>query len=142
MTPLRSLVERFLVFRLSWRSSHEGLSREEHDQRMGDAIAAREPDYVVLVKYMRVLTPEFVARFPNKIINIHHSFLPAFTSAPVPIIRPMRRGVKIIGATAHYVNDNLDEGRIIMRDVGFHVDHCLIPQKILMRAGRDVEKTS
>ena len=68
--------------------SHEGLSREEHDQRMGDAIAAHEPDYVVLAKYMRVLTPEFVARFPNKIINIHHSFYRRL-SAPVPIIRPM-----------------------------------------------------
>ncbi|STW50209.1 formyltetrahydrofolate deformylase [Klebsiella pneumoniae] len=77
---LRSLVERFgIPFELV---SHEGLSREEHDQRMGDAIAAHEPDYVVLAKYMRVLTPEFVARFPNKIINIHHSFLPAFIGAP------------------------------------------------------------
>ncbi len=76
-----------MVFRFEL-VSHEGLSREEHDQRMGDAIAAHEPDYVVLAKYMRVLTPEFVARFPNKIINIHHSFCRRL-SAPVPIIRPM-----------------------------------------------------
>ncbi len=68
---LRSLVERFgIPFELV---SHEGLSREEHDQRMGDAIAAHEPDYVVLAKYARP-DAKFVARFPNKIINIHHSF--------------------------------------------------------------------
>ena len=98
---LRTLVERFdIPFELV---SHEGLSREEHDQRMGDAIAAHDPDYVVLAKYMRVLTPEFVARFPNKIINIHHSFLPAFIGAR-PYHQAYERGVKIIGATAHYVD--------------------------------------
>lgn len=76
---LRSLVERFEIpFELV---SHEGLTREEHDQKMADAIDAHQPDYVVLAKYMRVLTPEFVARFPNQIINIHHSFLPAFIGA-------------------------------------------------------------
>lgn len=134
---LRSLVERFgIPFELV---SHEGLSREEHDQRMGDTIAAHEPDYVVLAKYMRVLTPEFVARFPNKIINIHHSFLPAFIGAR-PYHQAYERGVKIIGATAHYVNDNLDEGPIIMQDV-IHVDHTYTAED-MMRAGRDVEKTS
>ncbi|WP_228130432.1 formyltetrahydrofolate deformylase [Klebsiella aerogenes] len=132
---LRTLVERFdIPFELV---SHEGLSREEHDQRMGDAIAAHDPDYVVLAKYMRVLTPEFVARFPNKIINIHHSFLPAFIGAR-PYHQAYERGVKIIGATAHYVNDNLDEGPIIMQDV-IHVDHTYTAED-MMRAGRDVEK--
>ncbi len=64
-----TLVERFdIPFRLV---SHEGLTRDEHDQQMADAIEAYEPDYVVLAKYMRVLTPNFVSRFPNKIINIH-----------------------------------------------------------------------
>ena len=88
---LRPLVERFgIPFELV---SHEGLSREEHDKQMGDAIAAHEPDYVVLAKYMRVLTPEFVARFPNKIINIHHSFLPAFIGAR-PYHQAYERGVK------------------------------------------------
>lgn len=78
-TILYVSVERFdIPFELV---SHEGLSRNEHDQKMADAIDAYQPDYVVLAKYMRVLTPEFVARFPNKIINIHHSFLPAFIGA-------------------------------------------------------------
>lgn len=132
---LRPLVERFdIPFELV---SHEGLTRDEHDQKMADAIDAHQPDYVVLAKYMRVLTPTFVSRFPNKIINIHHSFLPAFIGAR-PYHQAYERGVKIIGATAHYVNDNLDEGPIIMQDV-IHVDHTYTAED-MMRAGRDVEK--
>lgn len=132
---LRTLVERFdIPFQLV---SHEGMTREEHDIKMAEAIESYQPDYVVLAKYMRVLTPEFVARFPNQIINIHHSFLPAFIGAR-PYHQAYERGVKIIGATAHYVNDNLDEGPIIMQDV-IHVDHSYTAED-MMRAGRDVEK--
>lgn len=132
---LRSLVEQFgIPFQLV---SHEGLERTEHDARMADAVASWNPDYVVLAKYMRVLTSEFVARFANKIINIHHSFLPAFIGAR-PYHQAYERGVKIIGATAHYVNDNLDEGPIIMQDV-INVDHSYSAED-MMRAGRDVEK--
>lgn len=134
---LRSLVERFdIPFVLI---SHEGHTREEHDMLMADEIERYQPDYVVLAKYMRVLTPEFVKRFPNKIINIHHSFLPAFIGAR-PYHQAYERGVKIIGATAHYVNDNLDEGPIIMQDV-IHVDHTFSADD-MMRAGRDVEKNA
>jgi formyltetrahydrofolate deformylase len=96
-----------------------------------------QPDYVVLAKYMRVLTPAFVQHYPNQVINIHHSFLPAFIGAR-PYHQAYERGVKIIGATAHYVNDNLDEGPIIMQDV-IHVDHTYSAED-MMRAGRDVEK--
>lgn len=86
---LRTLVERFdIPFELF---SHEGHTREEHDNLMAAAIEAHNPDYVVLAKYMRVLTPSFVARFPNKIINIHHSFLPAFIGAR-PYHRAYERG--------------------------------------------------
>jgi formyltetrahydrofolate deformylase len=132
---LRTLVERFdIPFELV---SHEGHTREEHDDLMAQAIEAHNPDYVVLAKYMRVLTPTFVSRFPNKIINIHHSFLPAFIGAR-PYHQAYERGVKIIGATAHYVNDNLDEGPIIMQDV-IHVDHTYTAED-MMRAGRDVER--
>lgn len=134
---LRSLVERFdIPFVLI---SHEGYTRDEHDMRMADEIERYQPDYVVLAKYMRVLTPEFVKRFPNQIINIHHSFLPAFIGAR-PYHQAYERGVKIIGATAHYVNDNLDEGPIIMQDV-IHVDHSFTAED-MMRAGRDVEKNA
>lgn len=132
---LRALAERFdIPFHLV---SHEGVSREEHDARMMALIDAFAPDYVVLAKYMRVLTPAFVRHYPNQIINIHHSFLPAFIGAR-PYHQAYERGVKIIGATAHYVNDNLDEGPIIIQDV-IHVDHTYTAEE-MMRAGRDVEK--
>ncbi len=132
---LRTLVERFdIPFQLV---SHEGLSREQHDANMVAQIDRYSPDYVVLAKYMRVLTPAFVQHYPNKVINIHHSFLPAFIGAR-PYHQAYERGVKIIGATAHYVNDNLDEGPIIMQDV-IHVDHTYTADD-MMRAGRDVEK--
>lgn len=86
---------------------------------------------------MRILTPEFISHFPNQIINIHHSFLPAFIGAR-PYHQAYERGVKIIGATAHFVNNDLDEGPIIMQDV-INVDHTYTADE-MMRAGRDVEK--
>lgn len=117
--------------------SHEGLSREVHDQLMIEQIDAYKPDYVVLAKYMRVLTPAFVQHYPNQVINIHHSFLPAFIGAR-PYHQAYELGVKIIAATAHYVNDSLDEGPIIMQDVN-NVDHTYTADG-MMRAGRDVKK--
>jgi len=132
---LKSLVERFDIPFI--HISHDGLTREAHDMQMADCIDQYQPDYVVLAKYMRVLTPEFVKRFPNQIINIHHSFLPAFIGAR-PYHQAYERGVKLIGATAHYVNDNLDEGPIIMQDV-INIDHSYTAEEMI-RAGRDVEK--
>ncbi|MEX0445264.1 formyltetrahydrofolate deformylase [Xenorhabdus sp. SGI246] len=134
-TTLRPLVEQFdIPFH---HISHEGLSREQHDEALMAQIDQYNPDYVVLAKYMRVLTPAFVQHYPNQIINIHHSFLPAFIGAR-PYHQAYERGVKIIGATAHYVNDNLDEGPIITQDV-INVDHSYTAEE-MMRAGRDVEK--
>lgn len=118
--------------------SHEGLSRLEHDQQVGDLIASYQPDIIGLAKYMRILSPEFVARFDGKIINIHHSFLPAFIGAK-PYHQAFERGVKIIGATAHFVNNELDEGPIIMQDVT-HVNHANTAE-IMAKMGKDVEKT-
>ncbi|MCE9678157.1 formyltetrahydrofolate deformylase [Shewanella sp. AS1] len=118
--------------------SHEGLSRHEHEQQMLEIIAKYQVDYLVLAKYMRVLTPEFVAQYPNTIINIHHSFLPAFIGAS-PYRQAWERGVKIIGATAHFVNNCLDEGPIIKQDV-IHVDHSYSAEE-LAKCGRDVEKS-
>ncbi|SET08835.1 formyltetrahydrofolate deformylase [Thorsellia anophelis] len=132
---LQPLVERFNI--PFYLISHEGLTREAHDLAMRTKISEFSPDYVVLAKYMRVLTPEFVAFFDKKIINIHHSFLPAFIGAK-PYHQAYERGVKIIGATAHFVNNNLDEGPIIMQDV-IHVDHTYTAET-MMKAGRDVEK--
>jgi formyltetrahydrofolate deformylase len=118
--------------------SHEGLERAEHETRVIEAINSFEDvDYIVLAKYMRILTPRFVEEYNDKIINIHHSFLPAFIGAN-PYKQAYDRGVKIIGATAHFVNNNLDEGPIIAQDV-IHVDHAY-SWRDMQRSGRDVEK--
>lgn len=133
---LRELTERFGVpFHLV---SHENLTRVEHDKLLAQTIDQYAPDYIVLAKYMRVLNPEFVARYPNRVVNIHHSFLPAFIGAN-PYKKAYARGVKIIGATAHFINNELDEGPIIMQNV-INVDHTYTAET-MMRAGRDVEKT-
>ena len=94
-------------------------------------------DFLVLARYMRILGPAFVARYPNRIINIHHSFLPAFVGAD-PYRQAYERGVKIIGATAHYVTAELDQGPIISQDTA-HVSHS---DEIddLRRLGRDLER--
>lgn len=117
---------------------HEGLSREEHEEKLLDAVKQYSPDYVVLAKYMRILTPNFVAQFPHQIINIHHSFLPAFIGAK-PYLQAFERGVKIIGATAHFVTNDLDEGPIITQNV-INVDHNFSATD-MARSGRDVEKS-
>lgn len=107
---LQSFVEKFdLPFH---HISHENISRSEHEEKISTIIADYNPDFIVLAKYMRVLNSEFVAPFKNRIINIHHSFLPAFVGAR-PYHQAHQRGVKIIGATAHFVNEDLDEGPII-----------------------------
>ncbi len=117
---------------------HNDISREEHEQRMLEAISKFEFDYVVLAKYMRVLTPTFVDHFKKgTLINIHHSFLPAFIGAK-PYQQAFDRGVKIIGATAHFVTNDLDEGPIIAQDV-IKVSHNYSAEA-MAKAGRDVER--
>lgn len=93
-------------------------------------------DLVVLARYMRILSPEFVARYPERIINIHHSFLPAFKGAR-PYHQAWERGVKLIGASAHYATADLDEGPILAQDVKpvSHRDSA----RAMARAGRDIE---
>ena len=114
------------------------IDREAHETKVGETIKSYSPDYIVLAKYMRILTPKFVATFPKKILNIHHSFLPAFIGAN-PYKQAHKRGVKIIGATAHFVTDDLDEGPIISQDI-INVDHSYSWQ-MMRKAGRNVEKT-
>ncbi|HTN06046.1 formyltetrahydrofolate deformylase [Agriterribacter sp.] len=115
----------------------ETLSREEHEQLLTGAINNYAPDYIVLARYMRILTPNFVQQYKEKIINIHHSFLPAFIGAQ-PYRQAYERGVKIIGATAHFVNDHLDEGPIICQNV-IPVDHSQNAAE-MSRAGKGIEK--
>lgn len=118
---------------------HQQISRTEHEQKIAAQVEQYQPDYIVLAKFMRVLSPEFVARYPNRIINIHHSFLPAFIGAQ-PYQQAFNRGVKIIGATAHFVTDHLDEGPIISQMV-INVDHTYSAAD-MAKAGRDVEKNA
>ncbi|WP_369826540.1 formyltetrahydrofolate deformylase [Siphonobacter sp. BAB-5405] len=132
---LRPLVEKFkLPFHLV---SHEGMEREAHEAAILAAVESYDADYLVLAKYMRILSAEFQQRYSNRIINIHHSFLPAFVGAN-PYRQAFERGVKIIGATAHFVNEHLDEGPIITQEV-IPVNHTKTWQE-LAAAGRDVEK--
>lgn len=117
--------------------SHEGLNRAEHETKVLEVLAQYSVDYIVLAKYMRILSSEFVSHYDERMINIHHSFLPAFIGAN-PYKQAFARGVKIIGATAHFVNNNLDEGPIIAQDV-VRVNHEMT-WKDMQRAGRNVEK--
>jgi formyltetrahydrofolate deformylase len=94
-------------------------------------------DFVVLARYMQILSPDFCNAMPGKIINIHHSFLPGFKGAK-PYHQAHERGVKIIGATAHFVTADLDEGPIIEQDVA-HVTHSATPDE-LIALGRDIER--
>lgn len=115
----------------------EGMGREEHESLLNEKIAELKPDWIVLAKYMRILTPEFVRKWENRILNIHHSFLPAFVGAK-PYEQAYKRGVKIIGGTAHMVTESLDEGPILVQDVS-HVDHSYSPERLVLY-GRDLEK--
>lgn len=116
---------------------HEGGDREAHEAALLATLAPYEPEFLVLAKYMRVLGGGFVQRFPSRIINIHHSFLPAFAGAR-PYQQAFDRGVKVIGATAHFVTEQLDQGPIIVQQV-IPVDHTHTADD-LRQAGRDVEQ--
>jgi len=110
--------------------------RKEDQMRMLDFLREKV-DFLVLARYMQILEPCFVEAYSQQIINIHHSFLPAFIGAN-PYVQAFERGVKLIGATAHYVTDNLDEGPIISQDV-IHCNHRDTVED-LVRKGRDVER--
>lgn len=111
--------------------------REQAEQRQLEMLRGNV-DLVVLARYMQIVTPHFLAEVGCPLINIHHSFLPAFIGA-APYRRARERGVKLIGATAHYVTADLDEGPIIEQDV-VRIDHDDAPED-LVRDGRDIEKT-
>lgn len=132
---LKELTQKFNV--PFYHISHEGKDRAIHEAEVLEKIQEYEPEFLVLAKYMRILSPQFVSHFNNRIINIHHSFLPAFIGAN-PYAQAYERGVKIIGATAHFVNNDLDEGPIIAQNV-IPVTHSQ-SAKEMTQAGRDVEK--
>ena len=111
--------------------------REQVEQQQLRLMEEYKVDLLILARYMQILTPNFVSHFENRIINIHHSFLPAFVGAD-PYTRAFNRGVKLIGATSHYVTNDLDEGPIIEQDVE-RVDHRAdVPT--LKKIGRKIER--
>jgi len=112
-------------------------TKPEQEAKTIELLEGLDVDFVVLARYMQILSDDFCAQFSNKIINIHHSFLPAFKGAR-PYHSAFNRGVKLIGATSHYVTADLDEGPIIAQDVA-HVSHR-DGISDLKRIGKDVEK--
>ncbi len=112
-------------------------TKRKQEKRLLDLLRDGGVHFIVLARYMQILTPEFVVEYPERIINIHHSFLPAF-AGPRPYHQAYERGVKIIGATSHYVTPKLDEGPIIAQATT-PIDHRDTVDD-LMRKGRDLER--
>lgn len=132
---LQNICERFDI--PFFYVSHEGKEKSAFEQEIIATIRKHEFDYLVLAKFMRILSPEFIASFPDQIINIHHSFLPAFIGAS-PYKRAFHRGVKLIGATAHFVTNQLDEGPIIVQQT-IPVNHNFSVTD-MVKAGKEIEK--
>jgi formyltetrahydrofolate deformylase len=116
--------------------SHENKRKEIFEEQLLHFILQYEHDYIVLAKFMRILSPQFIDRMPLRIINIHHSFLPAFVGAS-PYRQAFERGVKLIGATAHFVTNELDEGPIIAQQI-IPVNHSYT-SAAMMKAGKEIE---
>tara|TARA_R110002110_G_scaffold406421_1_gene626415 strand:- start:235440 stop:236312 length:873 start_codon:yes stop_codon:yes gene_type:complete len=114
-------------------------NKAQQEQALLQIIAETQTELVVLARYMQILSDDFCSRLPGRVINIHHSFLPGFKGAR-PYHQAYERGVKLIGATAHYVTSDLDEGPIIEQSVQ-HVDHTYTPE-MLVASGRDSETTA
>jgi len=131
---LKNISERFGI--PFYFVSHESKSKERFESELMEIILPYNPDYLILAKFMRILSPEFITSFNLKVINIHHSFLPAFIGAN-PYKQAFKRGVKIIGATAHFVTNDLDEGPIIVQKIAtINHSHKLAD---LIKAGRENE---
>jgi formyltetrahydrofolate deformylase len=134
-TAARELAERYGV---PFTHLPIGEDRAEQERELGQVLDKLAPDLIVLARYMRVLPPWLVERYEHRIINIHHSFLPAFVGSN-PYARAHGRGVKIIGATAHYVTAELDAGPIIAQDVA-HISHR-DDVADMTRRGADIERS-
>jgi formyltetrahydrofolate deformylase len=131
---LKDISERFSI--PFYLVSHENKTKDVFEAELMSIILPLKPDYLVLAKFMRILSPGFIDAFKLKIINIHHSFLPAFVGAN-PYSQAYKRGVKIIGATAHFVTNDLDEGPIITQKI-ISINHSYSLAD-LIRAGRENE---
>ncbi len=132
---MRSIVEKFDIPYHVFPITKE--TKQQQEQATLDLLAQHQIDFVVLARYMQILSPHFISQYEHQIINIHHSFLPAFVGAK-PYHAAFDRGVKLIGATSHYVTNELDAGPIIEQDITrvSHRDSVLT----LVNKGRDIEK--
>jgi formyltetrahydrofolate deformylase len=124
-------------FGVPFRVVDSGKGREACESDLQAILEENDIDFVVLARYMQILSPEFTARWKERIINIHHGFLPAFKGAK-PYHQAWHKGVKLIGATAHFVTEDLDQGPIISQDVMRVSDSASIAEFI--RMGKDIER--
>jgi len=116
----------------------KGVGKARQEAQLAEIADANEADYIILARYMQILSDDFCARYPGRVINVHHALLPAFKGGN-PYRRAHERGVKIIGATAHFATSDLDEGPIIEQDVArVHHGHTTGD---LAAVGRDIERT-
>jgi formyltetrahydrofolate deformylase len=116
--------------------SHEGKEKDAFESEVVTVIEKYKTDYLVLAKFMRILSPSFIEKFTHRIINIHHSFLPAFIGAS-PYRQAYERGVKLIGATSHFVTNDLDEGPIVSQQI-IPVNHSFTAAD-MVKAGKEIE---
>ena len=134
---LRYVAEQFDIPFYVWSIKKDHSNKAEVEQQEMELLKKEKITFIVLARYMQIISDDMIASYPNHIINIHHSFLPAFTGAK-PYHQAWERGVKIIGATSHYVTAELDAGPIIEQDV-VRITHKDNPESLVLK-GRDLEK--
>ncbi len=134
---LRYIAEQFGIPYYVWSINKDHSNKAEVEQEELDLLRRENVSFIVLARYMQIISDELISAYPNRIINIHHSFLPAFIGAK-PYHQAWERGVKIIGATSHYITADLDAGPIIEQDV-VRITHRDTPESLVLK-GRDLEK--
>lgn len=134
---LRYVANQFGIPYYVWSIRKDHSNKQEVEAAEMELLAKHRITFIVLARYMQIISDEMIARYPHHIINIHHSFLPAFVGAR-PYHQAYERGVKIIGATSHYVTAELDAGPIIEQDV-VRITHKDTPESLVLK-GRDLEK--
>ena len=134
---LRYVAEQFDIPYYVWSINKDHSNKEEVEKAEMELLREKKVTFIVLARYMQIISDEMIAQYPHHIINIHHSFLPAFVGAK-PYHQAWERGVKIIGATSHYVTAELDAGPIIEQDV-VRITHKDTPESLVLK-GKDLEK--